>query len=173
MSFNVLFPNCPYPFAVYKNSFQPAQYFLREIEKLKTELKPFQFIVSRSMPNNNVLFDTNIKVTLEEYSIVEEVEEGFDVNVNIKLKQYRDYTTKTMQVSIKPDKPVIVEKVPQRPINTAPNTRTYTVVKGDCLWNIARKYYGNGNQYMKIYNANQDKIKKPSLIYPGQVFIIP
>ena len=49
----------------------------------------------------------------------------------------------------------------------------YTVVKGDCLWNIAKKFYGSGNQYSKIYNANRDKIKKPNLIYPGQVFIIP
>lgn len=49
----------------------------------------------------------------------------------------------------------------------------YTVVKGDCLWNIAKKFYGSGNQYSRIYNANRDKIKNPNLIYPGQVFIIP
>ncbi|MDE6053158.1 MAG: phage tail protein [Lachnospiraceae bacterium] len=49
----------------------------------------------------------------------------------------------------------------------------YTVVKGDCLWNIAKKFYGSGNQYSKIYNANRDKIKNPNLIYPGQVLVIP
>lgn len=52
-------------------------------------------------------------------------------------------------------------------------TRKYTVKKGDCLWNIAKKYYGNGALYTKIYNANKDKIKNPDLIYVGQVFIIP
>lgn len=51
--------------------------------------------------------------------------------------------------------------------------RKYTVKKGDCLWNIAKKYYGSGAQYTKIYNANKDKIKNPNLIYVGQVFIIP
>lgn len=51
--------------------------------------------------------------------------------------------------------------------------RYYTVKKGDCLWNIAKKYYGNGAQYKKIYNANKDKIKNPNLIYPGQKFLIP
>ncbi len=50
---------------------------------------------------------------------------------------------------------------------------SYTVVKGDCLWNIAKKFYGKGSQYTVIYNANKDKIKNPNLIYPGQVLIIP
>lgn len=50
---------------------------------------------------------------------------------------------------------------------------TYTVVSGDCLWNIAKKFYGSGAQYTKIYNANKDKIKNPNLIYPGQVLVIP
>ncbi len=173
MSFDIELPSYKRPYAVYKNEFQSAKYFLEEIEKLKTQQKAFQFIVSRKTPNNKVLFDTNIKVTLEEYTIKEEAKEGFDIKVSIKLKQYRDYSTKTMQITIKQYKPIAVEAPPARPANTAPSTRTYTVVKGDCLWNIAKKYYGNGNQYMKIYNANRDKIKKPSLIYPGQVFVIP
>lgn len=50
---------------------------------------------------------------------------------------------------------------------------TYMVVKGDCLWNIAKMFYGSGAQYTKIYNANKDKIKNPNLIYPGQVLTIP
>lgn len=50
---------------------------------------------------------------------------------------------------------------------------TYTVVKGDCLWNIAKKFYGSGLKYTLIYNANKGIIKNPSLIYPGQVLMIP
>jgi phage protein D len=50
---------------------------------------------------------------------------------------------------------------------------TYTVVKGDNLWNIAKKYYGSGAKYTLIYNANKGIIKSPSLIYPGQVITIP
>lgn len=173
MSFDILLPNSKYPFATYKDSFQPAKYFLEEIEKLKTGMKAFQFIVSRKMPSGKVLYDTNMKVTLEEYTIKEEAKEGFDIKVSIKLKQYRDYSTKTMQITIKQYKPVAVETSSSRPTNTAPTVRTYTVVKGDCLWNIAKKYYGDGSQYMKIYNANKDKIKKPSLIYPRTGFCNP
>ena len=60
---------------------------------------------------------------------------------------------------------------PTRPPENPPKpaNQTYTVVKGDCLWNIAKKFYGNGSKYTVIYNANKDKIKNPNLIYPGQV----
>jgi LysM repeat protein len=51
--------------------------------------------------------------------------------------------------------------------------RTYTVVSGDCLWNIAIRYYGNGALWPRIFDANRDKIKDPHWIYPGQVFTIP
>lgn len=51
--------------------------------------------------------------------------------------------------------------------------RTYTVKKGDCLWNIAKQFYGNGAAYTKIYDANTNQIANPNLIYPGQVFVIP
>ena len=174
IDFDILLPNVKYPFATYNNSFQNASYFLENIEKLKTSEKPFQFIVSRKMPNGKILFDTNIKVSLEDYTISEEAEEGFDVKVTIKLKQYKDYSTKTVQITIKQERPrPVVVQTPSRPATTAPTTRTYTVVRGDCLWNIAKKYYGNGSKYTKIYNANRDKIKNPSLIYPGQVFVIP
>ena len=176
VSFDILIQHVKYPFAVYKNGYRDAKYFLGEIEKLKVNMQPFQFIVSRRKPNGTVLFDTNMKVTLEEYTIKEDAGEGFDVIVTIKLKQYREYSTKTMKITIKQYKPIAVE-VPARPATTAPKpattSRTYTVKRGDCLWNIAKKYYGKGNQYTKIYNANRDKIKNPNLIYPGQVLTIP
>lgn len=136
-------------------------------------MTPFQFIVSRKIDNGKVLYYTNMKVTIEEYEIFEEVKEGFDVKVKIKLKQYKEYSTKIMQIVIKQDKPTITQTEICRTIETKPTIQNYTVKKGDCLWNIAKKYYGKGNEYMKIYNANRDKIKKPSLIFPGQVLIVP
>ncbi|MCK4436333.1 LysM peptidoglycan-binding domain-containing protein [bacterium] len=52
---------------------------------------------------------------------------------------------------------------------------TYTVRKGDCLWNIAgrRNVYRDSAKWPKIYRANRNKIKNPDLIYPGQVLVIP
>jgi hypothetical protein len=48
-----------------------------------------------------------------------------------------------------------------------------TVVKGNSLWRIARRVYGEGTMFTVIYEANRDQIKDPDLIYPGQVFTLP
>ncbi|GAA0782796.1 LysM peptidoglycan-binding domain-containing protein [Roseibium denhamense] len=45
--------------------------------------------------------------------------------------------------------------------------------KGDNLWRISRRLYGDGIRYTTIYQANQDQIRNPDLIYPGQVFLTP
>lgn len=51
---------------------------------------------------------------------------------------------------------------------------TYTVKKGDNLWTLAKKFYGSGADYTKIYETNRGVIGgNPSLIYPGQTFTIP
>ncbi|MFH0733442.1 MAG: LysM peptidoglycan-binding domain-containing protein [bacterium] len=57
----------------------------------------------------------------------------------------------------------------------APTEINYTVIKGDCLWNIAKKpdHYSNAFAWPKIYEANKDQIKNPNLIYPKQIFKIP
>ena len=59
--------------------------------------------------------------------------------------------------------------------STAPTPagRSYTVQKGDSLSKIAKREYGDAQQWRKIYEANRDLIPNPDLIYPGQVFRIP
>ncbi|MEG2050886.1 MAG: LysM peptidoglycan-binding domain-containing protein [Oscillospiraceae bacterium] len=176
VDFEVLLPNVQYPFATYKDGFIKADFYLASLESLKTSQLPFQFIVSRRFPDGRPLNGTNIKVSLEDYQIVEDAKNGFDLVVSISLKQYRDYSTKacaiifdspTPRASFAPNRETVNSPAPKT------NAKTYKVVKGDCLWNIAKMFYGNGNQYNKIFNANRDKIKNPNLIYPGQVLTIP
>ena len=50
---------------------------------------------------------------------------------------------------------------------------TYEIKKGDTLWAIAEKYYGNGSKYTEIVKANQPMIKDADEIYPGQTLRIP
>ncbi|RPJ50091.1 MAG: LysM peptidoglycan-binding domain-containing protein [Methanobacteriota archaeon] len=49
----------------------------------------------------------------------------------------------------------------------------YTIVKGDTLSGIAKKFYGDGNKYPQIFEANRGIIKNADLIYPGQTIRIP
>ena len=49
----------------------------------------------------------------------------------------------------------------------------HTVEKGESLSKIAKHYYEDANKYMKIFNANTDKLKDPNMIHPGQELVIP
>jgi nucleoid-associated protein YgaU len=71
----------------------------------------------------------------------------------------------------------------QAPAQEAPRTmgagvgssghRTYTVKPGDSLSKIAKEHYGNAGDYMKIFEANRDKLSDPNKIQPGQELLIP
>jgi LysM repeat protein len=52
-------------------------------------------------------------------------------------------------------------------------TISYTVQSGDTLSGIAKKFLGNANDYMDIFNANRDQLTDPDKIKPGQVLKIP
>ncbi|HXK21284.1 MAG TPA: LysM peptidoglycan-binding domain-containing protein [Myxococcota bacterium] len=49
----------------------------------------------------------------------------------------------------------------------------YTVASGDSLSRIAKRFYGDGNQWRRIFDANRDQIRDPDLIHPGQKLKIP
>ena len=52
-------------------------------------------------------------------------------------------------------------------------TKKVIIRRGDNLWTIARRVYGAGMRYSTIYDTNNDQIRDPNLIYPGQVFELP
>ncbi len=98
IEFECLLPQVRYPFAVYAGGFKPAAYYLEHLEQLKVSRQPFQFIVSRAMPNGRVLFSNNIKVSLEDYTITENAKNGFDVQVKNLLEAIQRFGTRTMAV---------------------------------------------------------------------------
>jgi nucleoid-associated protein YgaU len=55
----------------------------------------------------------------------------------------------------------------------APKAEVYTVVKGDNLSKIAKHFYGDANQWKRIFEANRDVLKDPDKIFPGQKLQIP
>lgn len=156
ITFEALIPQMKYPFASYPNGFRGAAYFLDAFEKLKISRKPFQFIVSRATPNGKLLFDTNIKVSLEEYTISEDAGEGFDIKVSFTLKQYVDYGTKTVKITIKDTrkKPVVKPNPKPRPSSNSSNKKPTigcnVIVNGQ----LHRDSYGAGpGQWRKNYKG--------------------
>lgn len=171
LEFDALIPAVQYSFAKYEDGFKSPAYFTDHFEKLKTEKKPFQFIVVRKMPDGKLMFDNDISVSMESYTVKEQSNQGFDLMVSIKLKQYRPFGTKIVTVS---GGTASVQPVREQTNSPAPKQETtWKVEKGDCLWNLAKKFYGDGSKYTKIYEANKDKIRNPNLIYVGQVLTIP
>jgi nucleoid-associated protein YgaU len=71
-----------------------------------------------------------------------------------------------------PAPPTIIETTPPR-VETPEKPTKYVVKKGDSLWKIAGKVYGNPLKWPKIYRANKEKIKNPHKIFPNQVLTIP
>lgn len=149
------FPAKDYNFSNNSSRKEPLTY----VEKLETWRKsgsPIRVIITGVL---------NMEATIESFSYGEQDATG-DVYYTLYLKEYKKIKTKKATVTIATVKPST--RAPE-----ASSGKTYTVKSGDCLWKIAKQFYGNGAQYTKIYNANTDKIKNPNLIYPGQVLTIP
>ena len=174
ISLDVMIPQMDYPFAVWDGSFENAEDFLERLKELKEDGTSFEFIVIRDGPGNNSFFDTNMDVTLEDYKVSDDVKEGLDLIVSLSMKEYKSYGTKIMNFVIVEEQAVPTTSVPEpERQGTPPVSKTYTVVKGDSLWAIAKKQLGNGSRWQEIYNLNKDKIRSPNLIYPDQVLTMP
>jgi len=77
----------------------------------------------------------------------------------------------TCDLSVDPSLPQ--PATPESAPPAAPSGKTYTVKAGDTLSKIAKEFYGNANEYHKIFEANRDKLKSPDVIRDGQVLVIP
>lgn len=63
--------------------------------------------------------------------------------------------------------------VAQDSADQSARVRAVTVQPGSTLWAISREVYGEGIMYVRVFEANRDRIRDPDLIYPGQVFALP
>lgn len=115
--------------------------------------------------------DVDIYCTIENFKYWEEGGDVGTIYYSITLKEYREVTVRT--VTVKSSVATVTSQTETR-VDNSTTDQTYTVVSGDCLWNIAKKFYGSGSKYTVIYNANKSVIgSNPNLIYPGQVLTIP
>jgi LysM repeat protein len=171
IDFELLLPNQDYPFARYVGGFKNASYFLSQLEKLKTEMKPFSLSITRNSSRDLLLNNTEHDVSLEEYSILESADNGTDLVVKVKLKFYRDYGIERYQVKEGTNDieiPLSAKNHQKRP--KPEPAKTYTVKEGDTLWKICRRALNDGTKYKDVAKLND--ISNPNLIQPGQVIML-
>jgi nucleoid-associated protein YgaU len=75
------------------------------------------------------------------------------------------YDDITVNVTVDPSLP--------QPAPSGGPRQTYTVQAGDSLSRIAKQFYGNADEYMRIFDANKDKLNDPNRIQIGQELVIP
>lgn len=155
VEFEARFPMRKYPYSREVDSFNSYYDFFKS---LKEDKKSFRFIVARSTPNGNRTWDTNLLMALEEFEFSEDADEGDDVLVTFKLKQFKPYGITTITTKATKTTTSTSSK-PRDDGNKSAKVQYYTVKSGDCLWLIAKKFYGDGNKWKKIYNANKSVIE--------------
>ena len=180
VEFEARFPMRKFPYS--RNPLNFQSYF-DVFKDLKENKKPFRFIVTREKPN----WDTNLSVALEEIEMTEDAEEGDDVLIKFKLKQYKPYGVRFVQKDNTDSESATTStsETEREGDNNSDENKEYTVKSGDCLWTIAKYFYGNGAKWGIIYDANKDVIESTAKkygrasssnghwIYPNTKLVIP
>ena len=98
ISFEMLVPSYKYPFANYSFGSMSTALIISRLEHIKKEGKPVQFIVTRCRKNIPSWW-TNIKVSVEDFTVTEDANNGTDVVISINLKEYKSYSTKKAKIT--------------------------------------------------------------------------
>ena len=162
ISWDSFFPVHSAPYVT--GAITPPPELVRTIQKARDALKPVRFLITGTD------LDMNTQMGIDTFDYEERSGELGDLYYSIKLVEWKDYSPRRIVLQEKK----LVAQDNNRAGQPEGTPKTYTVVKGDCLWNNARRFYGKGSDYVKIYNANKAIIGgNPNLIYPGQVLTIP
>jgi len=159
VSIKSLFTNQNYPWSVTPT--MGAEQYVQQLKGMYEAKASTRFIIT----GDGV--DINMLCSLEDFKYSKPFGEADEYYYTLSMKEYRPYSAK--RIIIKKEKAQVKKERTEK----KPSSGNHTVVKGDCLYNIAKAKYGDGNQWPKIYEANKGIISNPNLIYPGQKLIIP
>ncbi|HGL6935010.1 LysM peptidoglycan-binding domain-containing protein [Clostridioides difficile] len=157
------FPKNDYTFCDYTGFPSPYD-CVNKIEKWMNE----GFILRFTVTETNI----NMEVIIDSFKYEEKDCTG-DVYFTLSLKEYKRIqipkinTSSNDKLSSKLDLPLT------KGFEVKNKQKTHKVGKGDSLWSLAKKYYGNGDLWKKIYDANKKLIKNPDIIQDGWVLTIP
>ena len=158
------FPNQEYNFCDYTGFMKPYE-FSEKIQKWMYEGKPLRVIVTDS--------PTNMQCLIQQFDTVEQ-DGTRDLYFTLNLLEYRPIEVSNLNNSSSNSSSDNLTRPSEEITNNT--QKTHKVVKGDCLWDIAQKYYGKGSLYPKIKEANKSKypsLAKNNIIYVNWELIIP
>ena len=158
------FPNQEYSFCDYTGFMKPYE-FSEKIQKWMYEGKPLRVIVTDS--------PTNMQCLIQQFDTVEQ-DGTRDLYFTLNLLEYRPIEVPSLSNSSSSSSSDNLTRPSEEITNNT--QKTHKVVKGDCLWDIAQKYYGKGSLYPKIKEANTSKypsLAKNNIIYVNWELIVP
>lgn len=164
IEFTSFFPNQEYNFCDYTGFMKPYE-FSEKIQKWMYEGKPLRVIVTDS--------PTNMQCLIQQFDTVEQ-DGTRDLYFTLNLLEYRPIEVSNLNNSSSSSSSDNLTRPSEEITNNT--QKTHKVVKGDCLWDIAQKYYGKGSLYPKIKEANKSKypsLAKSNVIYTNMELIIP
>ena len=164
IEFTSFFPNQEYNFCDYTGFMKPYE-FSEKIQKWMYEGKPLRVIVTDS--------PTNMQCLIQQFDTVEQ-DGTRDLYFTLNLLEYRPIEVSNLNNSSSNSSSDNLTRPSEEITNNT--QKTHKVVKGDCLWDIAQKYYGKGSLYPKIKEANKSKypsLAKNNIIYSGMELIVP
>lgn len=154
IEFTSFFPNQEYNFCDYTGFMKPYE-FSEKIQKWMYEGKPLRVIVTDS--------PTNMQCLIQQFDTVEQ-DGARDLYFALNLLEYRPIEVPSLSgsnISSNSNNTQNTSRPSETNTNSNNQQKTHKVVRGDTLYDIAKKYYGKGSLYPKIKEAN--KTKYPSL----------
>ena len=184
ITFDIRLPGTPRPYADFNSSFKESalsfvagkllgsqgamlsykgpEIYLAKLKELKNSKEPFNFVVTRN--SGAAPFNTCMPVTLEDYSIVEDAEDGFDITVPVTLKQFRDYATKELSVSTDENGKQTVQ-VKQNRRSTKGIAKEVKVGREKSMWEVVQRATGGTVDWQDVmkFNSLSNPTKVPAM----------
>ena len=167
LSLSSFFPNHEYSFNAYSNVPKPYD-MVSYFKQWKNKGTVVRVILTGT--------DINQEMYITNFSYGEKDGTG-DVYYTMDLLEYRPITIPVIKENNSSNTQNASRPTENNSSNANTSTqKTHKVKKGDCLWDIAQKYYGKGSLYPKIKEANKTKypsLAKNNVIYTYMELIIP
>lgn len=167
ITFEALIPGQKYGFSKYLGGVLPIQLYTEALSQMKESKKPVQLIILRNNKKISNIYNTNIKVAVEDFQLLEDVGKyGQDIGIAIRLKEYREKSNILMSIvgAVAGITQYSTTKVRE---SNKVIPRTYKVIEGDTLFTIAKKQLGDGSK--ANYLAQLNKLPNTIDLSIGQV----